>query len=406
MKQQVIIIGGGASGLAAGIQAARLGASVKILEHTSKPGKKLLSTGNGKCNLTNLAAPKGAYQSENPKFVENVLDTITVEQTLNFFRSLGIVLMDKNGYVYPNSGQASSVVDALLSELNHLGASITCDCHVEAIRKDLTLITSKGKMKPDSVILAAGSMAAPKTGSDGSGYTLAKALGHSIIKPLPALVQLKCKERWYKQAAGVRTEALVTLLIDGKKVASDRGELQFTDYGISGIPVFQISRFAARGVLKGQVVSAKLDLFPSMDLHSLESFLIERINLVGYKPVNEFLDGFLNKKLTSILLKEAGIAKFGKAREISPTHVRKLSTVIKNLKTVITAVNSFDKAQVCSGGVDTREVNSSTMESKQIHRLYLAGEILDVDGICGGYNLQWAWSSGILAGIHAGRGKG
>lgn len=406
MKRQVIIVGGGASGLAAGIQAARLGASVTILEHTSRPGKKLLSTGNGKCNITNLVTPEGAYRGGQPEFIKEVLDHITVGQTLDFFRSLGIVLMDRNGYVYPNSGQASTVLEALLSELAHLGVTITCDCQVKELKKDLTLVTSKGRMKADSVILAAGSMAAPKTGSDGSGYRLAEALGHLVVKPLPALVQLKCKEKWYKQAAGVRTEAFIKLKIDGKTAASDRGELQFTDYGISGIPVFQVSRFAARGIEDGHLVTAELDLFPSMDLRGTESFLLERAKLFDYKPAEEFLNGVLNKKLAPILLKEAGISKAGNIRNITPSHINKLAAAMKGLKTIITAANSFDQAQVCSGGIDTREVDPSTMESKLIKRLYLAGEILDVDGICGGYNLQWAWSSGILAGTYAGRGKG
>lgn len=266
MKQQVIIVGAGASGLTAAIQAARQGASVTVLEHTAKPGKKLLSTGNGKCNLTNLMIPDGAYRGGRPEFIKRVLENITVEQTLEFFRDLGLVLTDRNGYVYPNSGQAASVLEALLFELDHLGVSIVTDCQVEEIRKDLSLVTSLGKKRADAVILAAGSMAAPKTGSDGSGYELAKALGHTIVKPLPALVQLRCREKWYKQMAGVRTEACVTLKIDGKTVAADRGELQLTDYGISGIPVFQISRFAARGLDAGRPVTAELDFLPSMTM--------------------------------------------------------------------------------------------------------------------------------------------
>lgn len=405
MKPQVFIVGGGASGLAAGIQAARAGASVTILEHTAKPGKKLLSTGNGKCNLTNLIIQEDAYRGGQPEFIKKVLDGFSIRQTLDFFQDLGVVLMDRNGYVYPNSGQAATIAEALLFELNHLGVSIICDCQVEEIQKDLTLVTSGGKMKGDSVILSAGSMAAQKTGSDGSGYKLAAALGHSIIRPLPALVQLRCKEKWYKQAAGVRTDASVKLIIDGKDVAYDRGELQFTDYGISGIPVFQISRYAVRALEEGKAVTAQLDLLPAMDFCAAEELLWERVKRFAYRPTEEFLNGVLNQKLAQILLKETGIPSMGKTGELKRAQVKKLCSSIKGMKTVITASNSFDQAQVCSGGVDTREVNPCTMESKIINRLYLAGEILDVDGICGGYNLQWAWSSGILAGTYAGRGK-
>lgn len=403
MKQQVIIVGAGASGLAAAIQAARQGASVTVLEHTAKPGKKLLSTGNGKCNLTNRMTPDGAYRGGQQEFIKKVLDHITVVQTLEFFQDLGLVLTDRNGYVYPNTGQAVSVLEALLFELNHLGVSIITDCQVEEIRKDLTLMTSKGKKKADAIILAAGSMAAPKTGSDGSGYQLARALGHRIVKPLPALVQLKCREKWYKQAAGVRTEASVTLKIDGKTAAEDRGELQFTDYGISGIPVFQVSRFAAGGIDTGRQVTAELDLLPSIDFNSTIQLLSERAKRFSYRPAEEFLNGVLNHKLARILLKEAGIPEKGFVKDITTLQIKKLTSALKGLKTEILATNSFDQAQVCSGGIDTRDVDPNTMESKLMNGLYLAGEILDVDGICGGYNLQWAWSCGILAGTSAGK---
>ncbi|MBE5992307.1 MAG: NAD(P)/FAD-dependent oxidoreductase [Paenibacillaceae bacterium] len=405
MKQQIIIIGAGASGLAAGITAAREGASVTIMEHTARPGKKLLSTGNGKCNITNLQLPKDAYRGNQPDFVFPALHTVTVSQTMDFFKELGIVLTERNGYVYPNSGQASTVLEAMLFELEHLGVRIVTECPVKEIKKDLTVITDHGKQRYDRIILAAGSMAAPKTGSDGSGYNLARKLGHHIIEPLPALVQLRCKEKWYKQAAGVRTDALVTLKIDGKAAASDRGELQITDYGISGIPVFQISRYAAKALNEGRQAVAELDFLPELSLTDLEKLLFTRHRQFGYRPAEEFLHGVLNSKLAKILLKEAGIGRESWVKEITEKEIKKLVHCIKELKTMIVSTNTFDQAQVCSGGVDTREVDPVTMESKLIRGLYFSGEILDVDGICGGYNLQWAWSSGITAGIHAGRGK-
>ena len=404
MKQQIIIIGAGASGLAAGISAAREGASVTIMEHTARPGKKLLSTGNGKCNITNLQFPKDAYRGNQPDFVFPALHTVTVSQTMDFFRELGIVLTERNGYVYPNSGQASTVLEAMLFELEHLGVRIMTECPVKEIKKDLTVITDHGKHRGDRIILAAGSMAAPKTGSDGSGYSLASKLGHHIIEPLPALVQLRCKEKWYKQAAGVRTDALVTLKIDGKAAASDRGELQITDYGISGIPVFQISRYAARALNEGRKAEAQLDFLPELSPTDLEKLLLTRHRQFGYRPAEEFLHGVLNSKLAKILLKEAAIGRESWVKEITEKEIKNLVRCIKELKTIIVSTNTFDQAQVCSGGVDTREVDPVTMESKLIRGLYFSGEILDVDGICGGYNLQWAWSSGITAGSHAGRG--
>ena len=404
MKQQIIIIGAGASGLAAGITAAREGASVTIMEHTARPGKKLLSTGNGKCNITNLQFPKDAYRGNQPDFVFPALHTVTVSQTMDFFKELGIVLTERNGYVYPNSGQASTVLEAMLFELEHLGVRIMTECPVKEIKKDLTVITDHGKQRCDRIILAAGSMAAPKTGSDGSGYSLARKLGHHIIEPLPALVQLRCKEKWYKQAAGVRTDALVILKIDGKTAASDRGELQITDYGISGIPVFQISRYAAKALKDGRQAAAELDFLPQLSLTDLEKLLFTRHRQFGYRPAEEFLHGVLNSKLAKILLKEAGIGRETWVKEITEKEIKKLVYCIKELKTIIVSTNTFDQAQVCSGGVDTREVDPNTMESRLIRGVYFTGEILDVDGICGGYNLQWAWSSGITAGINAGRG--
>jgi predicted Rossmann fold flavoprotein len=403
MKQQVIVVGGGASGLTAAIVAARSGASVAIIEHTSKPGKKLLSTGNGKCNLTNMKQFDEAYRSNYKEFINKARKQVTVEETLHFFRDLGLVLTDRNGYIYPYSGQATAVLEALLSELKYLGVEIITDCRVTQIKPDLTVITSAGKRKADAVILAAGSMAASKTGSDGSGYTLAKELGHRIIPPLPALVQLKCKETWYKQVTGVRTEAVVTLKVDGTVTASDRGELQLTDYGISGIPVFQVSRFAVKGLNENKPVIIELDLIPAMDYTETMEYLKERRNRFGHRPAKEFLNGVINQKLIPILLKEAGIHS-GNVAQLTQAQIKALTDALKGLKTVVTSFNSYEQAQVCSGGIDTREANPETMESKLVKGLYLAGEVLDVDGICGGYNLQWAWTSGILAGRHAGRG--
>lgn len=404
MRKRVIVIGGGAAGMTAAIAAARSGADTVILEHTKRPGKKILSTGNGKCNLTNLDMKKEAFRGEEPGFAWNVVKAVPVDATLRFFEDLGLVLTDRNGYVYPASGQASSVLDALRFELDHLKIPVLCEQEVLSITRDLKVRTGDGEQRADAVILAAGSKAAPGTGSDGSGYKLAKSLGHRIIKPLPALVQLRCKEPWYKQFSGVRTDSLVTLYCGGEKTASDRGELQFTDYGISGIPVFQVSRFAARALDDGKAVTARLDLFPAMGRQELYGFLKDRTKRLGYRPSGEFLNGVMNKKLHPALLKEAGIPLNLRSADLTDQQLRRLAERIKGLETTVTAANSFEQAQVCSGGIAVTEVNAATMESKLVKNLFFAGEILDVDGICGGYNLQWAWSSGILAGRNAGRG--
>nr|WP_278287015.1 aminoacetone oxidase family FAD-binding enzyme [Clostridium sp. AM58-1XD] len=250
-------------------------------------------------------------------------------------------------------------------------------------------------------MLSAGSKAAPVTGSDGSGYDLAKSLGHRIIRPLPALVQLICEGKEYKALAGIRTEARLTLFADGKETASDMGELQLTDYGISGIPTFQISRYAAKALDRHQEVFVFVDFLPSMGEKELEDFLLARWKMAGYRMGEDFLTGVLNKKLAAVLMKRAGIPAGIRMSEVKPEAILTLSRQIHGFRAAVRETKPFANAQICCGGVDTKEVRSDTMESKIVPGLYLTGELLDVDGICGGYNLQWAWSSGSLAGIAA-----
>ena len=263
---------------------------------------------------------------------------------------------------------------------------------------EFSVLTSQGRFEAPSVILAAGSKAAPGTGSDGSGYELAKQLGHSIIKPLPALVQLRCQGKHYRQMSGVRTEADIQLKIDGKTEAQDKGELQLTEYGLSGIPVFQICRFASVALDEGKRVEAEIDFLPSWSREETMDRLKERAKLLSYRLCEDFLSGLLNKKLAQVLIKAAGIPLTRPAGELKQRELEELAKYLRSYRALVASVNPFANAQVCRGGVDTRQVNSRTMESKLCPGLFFAGEILDVDGICGGYNLQFAWSSGALAG--------
>lgn len=407
MEQSVIVIGGGASGMTAAIYAARAGAAVTILEHTDRIGKKILSTGNGRCNMTNLHQSVHCYRSSQPDFPMAVLKQFSTEQTLDFFKELGILTKSKDGYLYPNSEQASAVLDVLCMEIGHLGIEVVCGCHIQSVKKlkggqGFQLHTSLGNFQAACVVLAAGSKAAPVTGSDGSGYELAKQLGHSIIPPLPALVQLRCKENHYKQLAGIRTEVKLSLLADQRVAASETGELQLTDYGISGIPTFQISRYASEALSQKKTVVAEIDFLPHQSFKETEEFFRDRARHMGHKTCEEWMVGILNKKLSVVLLKLAGISRDQPVSGMDSEKWQTLLKQIKEYKTVITATNSFEQAQVCCGGVDTREIEPDTMESRQVRGLYLAGELLDVDGICGGYNLQWAWSSGAVAGTYAG----
>lgn len=407
MKKQVIIVGGGASGLMAGIAAAREGAEVTILEHMDRVGKKLLSTGNGRCNMTNLSLRAEYYRCSQKQFPMKVLDRFSVWDTLTFFDELGIVTKNRNGYIYPNSEQASSVLDTLRMEAEHRGVKTVVSCHIDRITKSgkgaFLVKAGDETYRSGSLILATGSKAAPATGSDGSGYAYAEAFGHRIISPLPALVQLRCEGKFFKQLAGIRCEAVVKLKCDGKILAADEGELQLTDYGISGIPTFQISRFASVALHEGRKVTAVVDFFPTKSMEDARQFLRQRARNLAYRNAGDFLTGVLNKKLATVLLKLSGINLEETVGQIKPAMLERLVNHMKLFEAAVTATNSFEQAQVCCGGVDTREIRPETMESRLVSGLYLTGELLDVDGICGGYNLQWAWSTGAIAGRCAGR---
>ena len=355
--------------------------------------------------MTNLYQGEECYRSQNPSFPLQVLGKYSVSETLQFFEGLGILPKNKNGYIYPNSEQAAAVLDVLRMELDRLGVKVVCGCEIKKTRRaskgGFEVTSSLGPFHGDCLILAAGSKAAAKTGSDGSGYEMARRLGHTVISPLPALVQLKCREKHYKQLAGIRTEARLTLYVDGRETDTQTGELQLTDYGISGIPTFQLSRYASVALNERHSVKVRIDFLPGQTMEETKAYMEQRRTSMGEKTAEEWMTGLLNKKLAAVLLKLAGISLQEQIRDVDQVHWKKLITEIKEYETVVAAANSYENAQICCGGVDTREIDPETMESKLIPHLYLAGELLDVDGICGGYNLQWAWSSGALAGIHA-----
>ena len=384
-KKRVIIVGAGASCLMAAITAAQKGAAVTILEQNEKPGKKICATGNGKCNFTNLTMPEDAYRGEDPAFSKAALEQFSVADTVEFFTRLGIYPVNKNnGYLYPHSGQASSVVEVLCMKARSLGVKIKTNEQVLDVSKTgntWNVKTRSWEYEGDAVILANGSRASSIAGSDGSGYDLARKLGHKVIEPLPALTALKCKNTGFSGWAGVRTEGKITLYIDGVKTAEDAGELQLTDYGVSGIPVFQISRYAIRALEDGRNVSLTLHFLPEFSEEQLHHFLEQRKEDCPYKGKKEILTGLFPEKLSKILLA-----------------AKDLERAISCYPLKVTGYQPFEQAQVCSGGVAARDVNAATMESRKIRSLYFAGELLDIDGKCGGYNLQWAWSSGFVAG--------
>jgi predicted Rossmann fold flavoprotein len=555
VNTDVLIVGGGAAGLVAAIVAARNGARVIIIEHKEKIGKKILATGNGKCNYTNLYQSIDCYRGENLSFAGEVFSHFDAQATVTFFKELGIYPKSRNGYLYPYSEQASSVVEVLEMELKNLNVQIICNQEVVSITKngenfyidtietgkdtsrkldakqqvsaqdskvgnsnqlksnqlkssqvinnkdntkistsnqdngkkqlsgkqeslqfqkkngkdgksrqsDAVLKSDLGRSKPSGsnmkdrlkgnnrrgykqesiakqeityrstdldslketrryvasrVILATGGKASSALGSDGSGYTLAKSLGHQIISPVPALVQLKAEGKFFPAIAGVRCDVSLELLVEktneknrthsnlhdsmqGKEyvqLATESGELQLTNYGISGIPVFQISRFAARALERKEKVLVRIDFIPQLSIEELHNIIANRIRTSSYKSTEQMLTGLLNSKLIPLFVEQAGIARNSKVRMLNERTIETLVRLLKDFRVQITDTNSFDNAQVCAGGVNTREVEPISMESKINKGLYITGELLDIDGICGGYNLQWAWSTGYLAG--------
>ncbi len=398
---QVIVIGGGASGLVAAIMAARQKRMVTVLEHKDRIGKKILATGNGKCNYTNLLQLPECYRSNDSSFPKQVLSCFDVNQTIDFFKDLGIYPKEKKGYVYPNSEQAASVVDVLRMELTRLGVRIDCEVHVEHIKKqknEFLITTNKDSYKATQVILATGGCASPSLGSDGSGYQLAKELGHTVIKPLPALVQLKSPKKYFKTVAGVRTEACIKLFVEDIFLTEEKGELLLTNYGLSGIPIFQLSRFASKALNEKKKVTVQIDYFPSLNWKDAYELIEDRMKRNPTNTIEEIFIGLLNHKLSYVCIKEAGIEPVSLCKAIDKNQTKALVNQIKEWRVPITEPNSFEQAQVSAGGVSTLEINPETMESKLVKGLYLTGELVDVDGTCGGYNLQWAWSSGAVAG--------
>lgn len=396
----LVIIGAGASGMMAAITAAREHKTVCIIERLEKAGKKLLATGNGKCNFTNSVMHTDCFHGDKT-FIKHVLEQFTVEDCLAFFRSIGIYPKSRNGYFYPNSEQASSVTNALLYELERLGVKISYETSVKGIsitKESVCIETNKGAFTGKRLIIATGLLAAPKLGSDGSLFDLIKSLGHRFMPILPSLCGFYCKGLKFKQISGVRAQGTVEAYIDNMKCAEDTGEIQFTDYGLSGIPIFQISSFLSKGLYEKKQVEIKLNLLPEFSKEQLAEELDYRRKLCIAMPATALLNGLINQKLADMILEKAGIDKALYVSSISTEQMKKLATFLQEIKVKVTNYRDFEFAQVCTGGIPTSDIQFNTLESKFTPRVYFIGEILDVDGICGGYNLHFAWATGYIAG--------
>lgn len=385
VKSDVAVIGGGASGIMAAIFAARCGKNVCILEKNQRIGKKILATGNGRSNFTNINAKAQDYNSE---FVHFALECFSPNEVITFFEQIGLLSrIEAEGRVYPLSGQATAVLDVLRLELSRLPVAVITEFDVQKIEKtcDGFVIRSKDKkIEAEKVIVATGGMASPKSGSDGKGYELLKAFGHHTTKLVPSLVQLKTE----KSVGGVRAYGKVTTQ-SGK---CETGEIQFNNYGISGIPVFGIAKYVKKGE------SVYLDLLPGYTENEVVKILKNRPK----QTMETYLIGILNKALGQLLLKECGISPLSQMSDtLNDDEIIKIAKKIKSWRFDVTGTMPWDNAQVTAGGIELSEINPKTLESRLVGNLYVTGEVLDVDGPCGGYNLQWAWASGKLAGSEA-----
>jgi predicted Rossmann fold flavoprotein len=403
----ILVIGGGAAGIAAAIASTDMGKDTAIIEGSDRIGKKLLATGNGRCNISNIDLSPDRYHSENPSFPRNILNRFGYAETVDFFSLLGLPLTTlEGGKVYPMSLQASSVLDIFRLALDERGIPVYLDSKVKEIKtskEGFTVLTTSGEVfKCSRLIICCGGKSFPVSGSDGSGFTLAKQFGHRIVRPIPSLVQLKLKYDSLKAVSGVKFDGYATIVTAENECSREFGEILFTDYGISGPPVLQLSRRASFALSKGIAVRIAVDMMPEMSMPQLEEFLENHLATFSYRSVMNALIGVVNKKLIPVILKEAGIRDIHKpCFELTVIEKKKLYGILKSWSFEVYDTNSFKNAQVTAGGVDTKEVDPDTLESKIIPNLYFAGEVLDVDGDCGGFNLQWAWSSGYTAAMNS-----
>lgn len=418
----IAIVGGGAAGLCAAISSSRLlrknntNYKVALIDKSRILGKKILVTGNGKCNISNVNILPQFYYGNNLSGIKKIIDIFNYDDVKKFFNSLGIMLKcDSEGRVYPVSGQASSVKDIMLDEVKYLNIDKFCEFNIDYIKlldKNIFEIKSKDVViRSKKLIVCTGGKSAPFDGYDGDGYGYLRGLGHSIYPVFPALLPVQSDSLLLKQLKGVRWVSKVNLLADGKVVKSEIGEVQFNENNLSGICVFQLSRLVSEYFCTSHIfgrrynnIQISLDLFYSYSSDDLETIMLNRAKKLKYMSVENFMAGIVNKKIGLALLKQLKILPYSKlTSNLKQNEIKSIVRLMKNLTFNISGVMDWRHSQVTAGGVSLDEFCGDTLESKKRNGLYCAGEILDVDGICGGYNLHWAWATGYIAGINAAR---
>jgi predicted Rossmann fold flavoprotein len=393
---KIAIIGGGSSGLFCAILLAKKGFTVTIFEKNHKAGRKLLATGNGKCNISNTNLSLEFFHSNNFEYYKKVIENFGFEKFNELVSSFGLDTIIRGTKVYPASDQASSVVDVLYNEALHEGVKFFFDSEIIKIEKNnqFTITSHDKQYKFDKVILASGSGAMKKLGSSDSGYQLAKNLGHNIIEPIASLVQLESDNEAIKKLHGLKCEAKVTLLINNQKTTSKYGDILFAKYGVSGNTILDLSREASLALKDYQVVDIVVDIFPKIDKNKLLANLEKKYKQIVNKQKEFLLLSLVNSKIIEYIFEVARI-KQDKVlvSDLNKKDLQALVYTMKNMKISITASRGYEYAEVVSGGIDTKDIDEISMESKLVKDLYFIGEVVDVDGDCGGYNLHWAWAS-------------
>lgn len=402
--KDVIVIGGGASGLMAAIVAARRGANVCILERLDRIGKKILVTGNGRCNITNTnIQPKCYHSNYSNNSYMSVMEYFDYEKTKEFFDELGITFIIEGNKVYPRSEQATSVLDVLRMEIEKLDIEVITGVKVMGVKNK----NNKWRVETDSetmyeaqkIIVATGGLANNSLGCDGTGYNLLQSLGHKVTTTFPALVHIISSSSYCKMMTGTRIKAVASIFVEDKLQRSEYGEVLFTDDGLSGPTIFQLSRIAARAKIENKHTKVKIDILSELESAEVVNMIYARISNNPERTIETFLVGLIHKRLIIPTLKEAGVTHFARrCDELEYDEIESLSEVLKGFEFEVQGTRGYKYAQVTAGGIKLEDIDFKTMQSKKAKNLFITGEVLDVDGDCGGYNLQWAWASGFVAG--------
>ncbi|SDB09164.1 aminoacetone oxidase family FAD-binding enzyme [Eubacterium oxidoreducens] len=402
------VIGAGAAGIFAAITAARRGCCVVLIEHSNQIGKKLLSTGNGRCNFSNLLMQPDCYHSSSGEGYFRVIEDYDSDCLQAFFQELGMLITNKNGYLYPATQSAVTVLEIFKLELERLQVKIKTNTILSQLTQSndqFQLMTDSGYiMHAKNVLLATGSKAAPFTGSDGSGYDYAVKFGHRLVPIVPSLTGIESSDSFFHHIPKIRFDGTICVMIENKQIYEEKGQLQLSDYGISGIPVFQLSRYVSYAAQQKKHIKGTISFVEENYAQILKKLhLIAKVR--ANNPIRKLLIGIVDGKLIAPIIKRLDIDSSLLIQDMTEADFQKVASFLTGFEFRIQKTRGYNDAQVCAGGIDLNQIDLKTMESKIVKGLYFAGEILDVDGKCGGYNLQWAFSSAHKAAMNI-RDKG